>query len=163
MKIFIRNIFLLFTVVVLFIQCEDDLTKSPPYIPIDILKAAPDSLRIEDKVIKLSTSMGVNMMPSTDPNPDRNYMAITYIATTDSSDFPSATDAEYIYIIHNDEVSGSYLKYDEYSQDTFRIVKNASVTPKWGYDIYTDVVVIITYHNKKYLLKANQQYIGAAW
>lgn len=163
MKFFIRNIILILTVLILFIQCEDGITKSSPYIPIDILKAAPDSLLIEDKVIKLSTYMAVDMMPSTDMNPDRGYMATAYIATSDSTEFPSNIDADDIYIIHNNEVSSSYLKNDEYFQDDFRIVKNAKVDAKWGYDIYTDVVVKVTYNNKKYLLKANQQYIGAVW
>lgn len=163
MRYYIRNIFLLLTALMLFIQCEDDLTESPSYIPIDILKAAPDSLLIEDKVIKLATYIAVNMMPSTDPNPDRDYMAIVYIATIDSTEFPSSIDSDNIYIIHNNEVASSFLKNDEYFQDDFRIVKNAKVDAKWGYDIYTDVVVSISYKNKKHLLRARHQFIGAVW
>lgn len=162
MKYSIRNILLILTVL-LFIQCGDEIVESPPYIPIDILKTAPDSLLIEDKVIKLSTYMAVDMMPSTDTNPDRDYMATTYIATTDSTEFPSSIDADDIYILYNNEVSSSFLKNDEYFQDDFRIVKNAKIDAKWGYDIYTSVVVRISYGNKKYLLRASHQFIGAVW
>ncbi len=102
-------------------------------------------------------------MPSTDPNPNRNYMVIVYIATIDSTEFPSSIDADNIYIIHKNEVTSSFLKIDEYFQDTFRIVKNANVTPRWGYNIYTDVVVSISYENKKYLLRASHQFIGTVW
>ncbi len=163
MKYFIRNIVILLTTLILFIQCEDDITETPPYITIDILKAAPDSLLIEDKVIKLSTYMAVDMMPSTDPNPDRNYMVITYIKTIDSTDFPSSVDAESVYIIYNNEVLNAYLEHSEYPHDTFKIVKNAKIEPKWGYDIYPDVVVSITFKNKTYLLRADNQYIGSVW
>jgi len=159
----IANIFLSLFSILLFIQCEDDITETAPYIPTEFLKIAPESLNIEDKVIKLTTYMWVDMMPTTDPDPKRDYGIIAYIETTDSTEFPSSLDADYIYIVYNNDVSSSDLKHDEYYQDDFRIVKKATAESKWGYDIYTDVVISVKYNGKKYLLKASNQFIGAVY
>lgn len=163
MKRIITSIFLFLFPILIFIQCSEDVTETAPYIPIELLKAAPESLYVENKVIKLSTYMWVDMMPSTDPNPKRDYLVITYIATNDSTEFPTSLDADYVYIVYNNEVSSSDLKYDEFYQDDFMIVKKAVVEPKWGISIYTDVVVSIKYKGKKILLRAKDQPIGAVY
>ncbi len=163
MKRIIVYIFLVLFTIPLFVQCGEDITETAPYIPVEFLKAAPESLYIENKVIKLSTYMWVDMMPSTDPNPKRDYLVITYIETSDSTEFPSSVDADYVYIVYNNEVTSSDLKYDEFYQDDFRIVKRAATEPKWGISINPDVVVRITYKGKKYLLQAKDQVIGAVY
>ncbi|NOX66673.1 MAG: hypothetical protein GXO85_13020 [Chlorobi bacterium] len=161
-RVFANILISLFSLLIL-TQCDDDITKTAPYIPTEFLKAAPESLYIENKVIKLSTYMWVDMMPSTDPNPKRDYLVITYIETSDSTEFPSSVDADYVYIVYNNEVTSSDLKYDEFYQDDFRIVKRAATEPKWGISINPDVVVRITYKGKKYLLQAKNQVIGAVY
>lgn len=157
------NIFLLLFSILFFIKCEDNITETAPYIPMELLKIAPESLIVENKTIKLSTYMWVDMMPSSDPNPKRDCLVITFIETSDSTEFPSSIDADYVYIVYNNEVSSSDLKFDEYYQDTFRIVKKANVHNKWGYAIHVNVVVRITYKGKYYLLQAKDQPIGAVY
>ncbi len=163
MKKIITHITLLLFSILIFIQCGEEVIETVPYIPMELLKTAPESLYIENKTIKLSTYMWMDMMPSTDPNPKRDYLVITYISTNDSTEFPTSLDADYVYIVFNNEVSSSDLKYDEFYQDDFRIVKKSTVEPKWGIDIYADVVVSMKYKGKKILLKAKDQYIGAVY
>jgi hypothetical protein len=157
----IISILLLLLTTTLFIQCSDPVSV-PPDIPIETLLAAPDTLNIEDQSIVLTTYLWRDFQPISPPN-GKPLIALVYIETPDNSDIPVPLDPNAIYIVYNNQVWKSFFSTEERPPDElkpFRITKIARDGPKWGPNVYVDVIVRILDGDKVYLLKASEQYIG---
>lgn len=145
----------------LFIQCSDPVSV-PPDIPIETLLAAPDTMNIENQSIVLTTYLWRDFQPISPPN-GKPLIALVYIETPDSSDIPVLLDPNAIYIVYNNQVWKSFFSTEERPPDElkpYKITKIARDGPKWGPNVYVDVIVRILDGDKVYLLRASEQYIG---
>jgi len=145
----------------LLIQCSNPVS-SPSYIPIETLLAAPDTLNVENQSIVLKTYLWRDFQPISPPD-GKPLIALVYIETPDSSSLPATLNPDAIYIVYNNQVWKSFFSTEERPPDelkSFRITKIARNGPKWGPNIYVDVIVRIMVGDKVYLLRANAQYIG---
>lgn len=143
-------------------NCSDPIS-SPPDIPIKELLSAPEVLIIENKSIKLETTVYLDLQPVVSSTP---MIAAVFIETVDSSYIPSIIDTKSIYIVKDNKVWKSFFSSEappETNIKPYRIVKIARDGPKWGPDIYVDVVVSLKIKDKSYLIRASDQYIGAAY
>ncbi|MCL5029626.1 MAG: hypothetical protein M1480_11505 [Bacteroidetes bacterium] len=154
----------LISIVFLLVQCSNPVS-SPPFVPIEKLLSAPDTISIEGKNIYLSTFMWRDFMPISPPD-GKSLIVIAKIETVDSSKISSSIIADAIYIVNDNQVWKSYLRDESPGSDLikpYRIVKIARDGPKWGPRIYVDVVVRLRVNLNIYLLKASKQYIGATY
>ncbi|MBT8387845.1 MAG: hypothetical protein KJO12_10575 [Ignavibacteria bacterium] len=151
-----------FTLFTLFlIQCSDPVS-SPQDIPIETLLSAQDTLNIENQSIALSTYMRRDFQPFSPPN-GKPLIALVYIETLDSLLIPSSMNSDAIYIVYNNQVWKSFFTEENLTPSElrpFRITKIARNGPKWGPNVYVDVIVRIMVGDKVYLLRASEQYIG---
>lgn len=141
-------------------QCSDPVS-SPPDIPIETLLAAPDTLKIENQRFVLSTVLWRDFQPVSPPD-GKPLIALAYIQTTDSSTISSSIDADAIYIVYNNQVWKSFFSNEILTPDDlrpYRIGRIAREGPKWGPDVYVDVIVRTKAGDQDYLLKAGRQYI----
>lgn len=158
-----KNIFILSLSIITFllIQCSDPVSV-PPDIPIEILLSAPDTLIIESQSIVLSTYLWRDFQPISSTN-GKPLIALVNIETPDSSLIPSSMNSDAIYIVYNYQVWKSFFSTEERPQTElkpFRITKIARDGPKWGPNVYVDVIVRILLWDKVYLLRASEQYIS---
>jgi len=145
----------------LVVQCSDPVSV-PPDIPIETLLASPDTLNIENQSVVLTTYLWRDFQPISPPN-GKPLIALVYIETPDSSNLPSSMNSNAIYIVYNNQVWKSFFSTEERPPDEmkpFRITKIARDGPKWGPNVYVDVIVRIKVGEKVYLLRAGEQYIG---
>jgi len=149
------------TITALFIQCSNPVSV-PPDIPIETLLAAPDTLNIENQNIDLTTYLWRDFQPISPPD-GKPLIALVFIETPDSADIPASLNPNAIYIVYNNQVWKSFFSKEERPPDElkpFRITRIARDGPKWGPDVYVDVIVRILAGDKVYLLRASEQYIG---
>lgn len=136
---------------------------SPTVPTIDMLLSSPEQIEINGRKFTLETYLWRDFMPPTPPN-GRPLIALIWVTAVDLSPFPSTLDANRLWVINDQEVWETEFSDEEIPKDPNRkhqLEKIARNGPKWGPDIYVDVVVrIIDYKNKTYLLKASSQYIG---
>jgi hypothetical protein len=150
---------LILLLTLLMIRCSNPVSV-PPDIPIETLLSVPDTLDIEDQRFVLSTDMWRDFQPISPPD-GKPLMAFVFIETIDSSDISSSIDANGIYIVYNDQVWRSFFTEENLPPiDSELYRKIARDGPKWGPDVYVDVIVSIIFDNKFYLLRASEQYIG---
>jgi len=143
------------------IHCTDPISV-PPDIPEETLLSAPDTLNVENQDIILSTYLWRDFQPVSFAN-GKTLVALVYIETADSSIISLSINPDAVYIVDNNRVWKSFLSAEERPSSElkpFRIAKIAHDGPKWGPDIYVDVIVRIIAGGKDYLLKASKQYIG---
>jgi hypothetical protein len=156
----IISILLSIIITVLFIQCSNPVSV-PPDIPIETLLAAPDTLNFENQSVVLTTYLWRDFQPISPPN-GKPLIAVVYIETPDSSEMPASLNPNAIYIVYNNQVWKSFFSTEERPPDElkpFRITKIARDGPKWGPNVYVDVIVRILAGDKVYLLRASEQYI----
>ena len=140
--------------------------KSPFSPDIKELLSFPEEVEINGRIYTLETSLGRDLMPGRDPD-GGPLIAVVWITAADQLQFPSNLDANRLWIINGQEVWETEFSYEERPQDPNRkhqLEKIARDGPKWGPNIYVDVVVrIIDHNNRAYFLKASNQYIGGAY
>lgn len=160
-------IFILLFMFLVCSSCSDDTNpiSVPPNISKEALEAAPESLRVADQTVLLSTYMWRDFMPISPPD-GKPLVAIAFIGTTDSTDISPLIDAEAIYVINGNEVWKAFLHEDNpeaYQQTPLKLVKIAGDGPKWKTQILVDVIVSVVSDGSYYLLKASDQYISETW
>jgi hypothetical protein len=138
-----------------------------PFNPtnIDELLSFPEQIEINGRIYTLESFLWRDFMPGPDAYPDgRPLIALIWVTAVDLLQFPSNLDANRLWIINGQEVWETEFSYEERPQDPNRKHQKEKIArdgPKWGPDIYVDVVVkIIDSNNRVYFLKASNQYIG---
>jgi hypothetical protein len=157
----IISILLLLIITFLLIQCSNPVS-GPLYIPIETLLAAPDTLYVENQSIVLKTYLWRDFQPISPPD-GKPLIALVYIETPDSSSLPASLNPNSIYIVYNNQVWKSFFSTEERPPDelkAFRVTKIARDGPKWGPNVYVDVIVRIMVGENVYLLRASEQYIN---
>ncbi len=104
-------------------------------------------------------------MPSCPPD-GRPLIALIWVTAIDQQPFPAMIDADKLWIINGHQVWETEFSNEKRPQDPNRLHQLEKVArdgPKWGPDIYVEVVVKIKNYNNfnSYLLRASNQYIGA--
>lgn len=130
------------------------------------LLSAPLSVEIGGTNLFLTTSMWRDFMPIAPPDGHR-LIAIFYVVTSDSSDLPADLTATAGFVVTDDEVWSTRFTGEEPapSEDqSFQLVAVARGGPKFGPDVYVDVVVRLEDDSgRQVLLRAEDQYIGATY
>jgi len=144
------------------ISCSDPIS-SPSDIPIDELLSAPETLSIDNKNIVLNTSIYLDLMPGVSETP---MIVQINLETVDSSDIPTSINPKSLYIVNQSEVWKTFFSNEsprESEIKPFRIVKKAREGPKWGPNIFVDIIVSLEISNKIYLIRVSDQYINAVY
>ncbi len=159
-----HKMFLGFIVLSLFIcSCKSSKTIGPviPSIYSTYLLSAPEEIQIANKTLFLETSLWRDFQPVCPPDGEP-LIALIWVVTKDSSEFPSSITANRLWVIKDKK----WVWETEFSNEQtipwpYKLEKVARNGPKWGPGIYVDVVVgiIDENNNKKYLLKVTNQYI----
>jgi hypothetical protein len=156
----LKILLLLFILGLIYTQCSDPIS-SPPDIAIDELLSAPDTLRIGNQELVLSTFLWRDFQPVSPPN-GKPLIALVFIETCDSSEISSKITSDALYIVNKNNVWKSFFTGEALPPDQvkpYRITEIARDGPKWDPHIYVEVVVRIRTDNKMYLLRASEQYI----
>lgn len=155
---------LLFSLFIL--VCDRNIQNPSTDVPPDILKLSVDTLQLGQQTFILRTELWRDFMPISPPD-GRPLTAYIEIETVDSSAITLDMDSDRIYIVNGEDVwASSYAEElpDDYpARQPFRIVKIARDGPKWGPNIYVDVIVRIVAEGSTYFLRAKNQHIGMTW
>ncbi len=142
--------------------CSDDGVSIPPDIPIQKLLSTPDTIVVENRRIYLSTYMWRDFQPIS-PENGHPLIAIVYLTAVDTIPLPKNISADGIWIVYNNEVWKSWLTSESTPPEIKpnRLVKVAREGPKWGPNVFVDVIVRITDgKGGSQLLRGSKQYIG---
>jgi len=127
----------------------------------DELLSAPEQIEIGGRSYILGSYLWRGFMPICPPDGESLCGKIVIIAT-DSLPFPSSLDADHVWVINGEDVWDTDLvdRKIPWGQE-YRMEKSLKDNgPKWGPEIYVDVVVEIDYSEDGiYLLKADSQWI----
>jgi len=159
-----KYIFVTFTVV--FLSCADSgvsVPPVPPDIPVDELLAAQDTITVEGRTLILSTYIWRDFMPISPPD-GKPLIALAYVDGIDTTRLPSSIKADAIWIVYVGQVWKSYFTDETRPPNPLkpnRLERIARNGPKWGPDVYVDVVVsILDGRGNTHLLRAAHQWIG---
>jgi len=133
---------------------------------IEKLLSAPDIIEIKGRTYILEAFLSRDFEPPQEPG-GSPLRAVIEIVAKDSLPFPTSVDADSIWVIREEreiwreelEVSG------ENPREGNRMRKYAEGGPKWGPDIFVDVVVrvIDKESDVNYLLRAPHEKIVGSW
>ncbi|MBU0713207.1 hypothetical protein KKA87_14995 [bacterium] len=128
-----------------------------------MLSDIPDTLNIGNTSIILKTYMWRDFQPISPAN-GKPLIAIFRIITIDSTNLPEGIKADAAWIICKEGIWDTYFSDEEpaeYEIQPYQLYEIARDGPKFGPNIYVDVVVrIIDNMDIEYFLKAENQYIG---
>ncbi len=153
----------IFTVCILALSCDSPFSVDP--LTLEMLLSAPEQIQIDARLYRLETYLWRDFMPPSHPDGEP-LIALIWVTAIDQLPFPAKVDADKLWIINGQEVWETEFSDEEIPQNSNRmhqLVKIARDGPKWGPDIYVDVVVKVKNYNNfnSYLLRASNQYIGA--
>ena len=129
--------------------------------PIDELLSAPEQIEIDSREYILETSLYRDFHPICPPD-GQPLWGFIWVVAVDSLSFPVSLDADHVWIINNNDVWDTDLVDREipYEYEYKMQKRTKGDGPKWGPDIYVDVVVqIIDEEGNAYLLRASDQEI----
>lgn len=143
--------------------CKDSGIEVPPDIPIAQLLQAPDTISADGKRLYLTTFMWRDFMPISPPD-GKPLIAIAYVTTADTTQIPTSISADAIWIVYDAQAWRSFFTGEMITPDLqrpYRIVRIARDGPKWGPNIYVDVIVrVFDINGNAQLLHAPNQWIG---
>ncbi len=150
-------------VCIFFGGCKFCKTTGPmiPSIDLNTLLSAPEEVQISNQTFFLETSLWRDFQPVCPPDGEP-LIALIWVVTKDSSEFPSSITANRLWVIKDKKwVWETNFSNEQTIPWPYKLEKVARNGPKWGPGIYVDVVVMIVdkNDNKKYLLRASDQYI----
>lgn len=132
-------------------------------IPVQELLAAPDTLILDDQPLVLRTYMWRDFQPIS-PSDGKPLIAIFWVYSADSTVIPENTTLDAAWLIHNDQIWGSYLTGEDPppSEDTpYQLYDVLRDGPKWETGIEVDVVLRIrSAEGNNHLIRASNQHIG---
>ena len=160
------NKYLAVTLTVMLLSCSDSgvpVSPVPPDISIDELLAVPDTVMVQSTTLTLSTAIWRDFMPFSPPD-GKPLIATAYVDAIDTVTFPSSIRADAIWIVYAGEVWKSFFTSEIPPPNPLtpnRLERIARNGPKWGPDVYVDVVVrILDSQGNAHLVRAAHQWIG---
>ena len=128
---------------------KEPATTAPNTPPEVDPQTVPEMIEIDGVEFTLSTYLWRDFMPITDEN-GRELAAVVYVATADSSMFPSDISADLMWVYYKNDIWGAALENGSQPDYNFRIKKSANGGPKWETGILVDVVVRLIDDEGKY-------------
>jgi len=127
----------------------------------DELLSAPEQIEIDGREFILDAYLRRDFFPPYPPN-GRPLDGIIYVIATDSLQFPLSLNADFAWVIKDNDVWGTELEDFEMPPLYEYILKKRTIEegPKWGPYIYVDVVVRIEdEYDSTYLLRVSDVWI----
>ena len=157
MKLHVKNLlgFLIYLIILQFL-----ITICCAKYSTDELLATPEAIVINGREYILESYLWRDFQPICPPDGEP-LIGVIFVIATDSLQFPSALDANYVWVIKDNDVWDTELINCEspYGQE-YKLKKRTKESgPKWGPEIYVDVVVQLVDDDSTYLLRASNQYI----
>jgi hypothetical protein len=147
-------------------SCKDMGVDVPPELSLQTLLTAPETVVVQGKALTLSSSLWRNLMPTTD-NTGSPLIAVVYIQTVDSTQFPASVSADAVWIVQDQVIWRSYFADEDPPQGEqrpYRLWRIARNGPQWSPDHPVDVIVrILVPNGSSRLLKAPGQLIHAVY
>jgi hypothetical protein len=144
-------------------------------LPVSItdLRKAPTKVVLDGRSLSLSAYLWRDFMLSNFPAPDGSpMMAVLKVTTADKEPFPSGVRMDRAWVLFEEQVweaneFRAQVKSPRYDRDSWINCSNSPVCevtarggPKWGPDVFVDVVVrLIDREGRRYLLQARKQYV----
>lgn len=144
------------------IGCKDNgvSVSEPPDIPISELLAADDTITVEGRQLFLSTYMWRDFQPISPPD-GKPLIAIVYVTATDTARLPISISTDAIWVVFNNQVWKSWFTNQQIMTNGLnQIAKLARDGPKWGPEVYVDVIVRVKHGQGNQFLRASNQWIG---
>jgi len=151
----------LILLLVTLISCSNPII-SPPDISIDKLLSAPTELMINNKLLKLETSVYENLMPTIPPSP-ASISVYCKLFTDNNSTLPANLELNAVYLVYYNFVWKSFLKKDSNQSKKNIIVAYSSNGPGWKPGGFVDVIVKVVFNDNEYFIRAPHQQIGAVY
>jgi len=147
----------------LIIGCSDNGISIPPDISIQELLSTPDTITVENRKMYLTTYMWRDFQPIS-PENGKPLIAIVYVTAVDTSQISENISADAIWIIYNGQVWKSLFSKENIPSEVLKpnqVGKIAREGPKWGPNIFVEVIVRVTDgKGGSQLLRGSNQYIG---
>ena len=142
--------------------CKDNGIVTPTPIPVDRLLEVPTTIVADGKSLYLATELWRNFMPGASSTA---LIALAYVSTADSSQFPATVSADALWIVYNTEVWSSYFTDQQIPPDPQRPDRYARIArggPLWTPGAKVDIIVrVYDGLHRSHLLRATEQPIGA--
>jgi hypothetical protein len=154
-------------IIVLFLICgcedRDGNSFVPPTMPIQLLLAAPETIKVDGRVLTLTADLWRDFMPSTDHGDHSQLIALVHIEATGTAQLPTSISSDAIWIVNGNEVWKSYFSDEQVlPAKPNRISRIARDGPHW--DGYVEVIVrVLDSMGKGYLLRASHQQINKVY
>lgn len=133
---------------------------------LETLLTTPLTVEIGGQDLFLRTAMWRDFMPIAPPD-GKPLIAIFYVVTSDSSTIPAGLTATAGFVVDGDDIWTTRFTGEQPapSEDQpFQLVEFARNGPKFGPDILVDAIVRLEDSSgQRYLLRAEDQYIGATF
>ena len=98
-------------------------------------------------------------MPISPPD-GKPLIAIIWIVASDSLAVPAQLEADRIYVVFGEDVWESELAATGSSGEEYKLERIARNGPKWGPDVFVDVIVRILVDGDIHYLRASDQMIS---
>ncbi|MDQ2721178.1 MAG: hypothetical protein M3Z26_15630 [Bacteroidota bacterium] len=125
------------------------------------LRLSPVAIQIDSDSLFLTTSLWRNFMPETEKNGSGLYCS-NKLAHKDSIPIPPELKLKNLYVINGNQIWTSQdPQISKEEPSSIRIFINSG--PKWGPDVFVDVVCEFEINKKTYRIIAKQQEIDAVY
>jgi hypothetical protein len=115
----------------------------PPQIPITELRSAPETLVVSDAPVTVAVYLSRDFMPTVPPTPEGSPLgAGVQLRAPGRNDLPTLVGAAYIWVLNGDAVWSKVLRRVDYGSQPDQLDWVAGDGgPRWGPDVFVDVVV----------------------
>ncbi len=132
---------------------------SGPSIPLSDLLSAPEKVVIDGREYDLDAFLWRDFMPISPPD-GHLLAAVITVTATDSLELPPGLDANRLWVIDGNKVWETEFSDWRNRPRPYQLKKSVGGGPKWGPEIFVDVVVRLVQGDRTYLIKAPDQRIG---
>jgi hypothetical protein len=142
------------------LACSEDVsapTSEVPDMTLGELADAPETLVLGQQQYRLDTYLWRDFMPISPPN-GKPLVAFVELVSDDQGTIPDNVELVYIWV-----VNGSRVWAATFPDGSDRTEGYARGGPKWGPDIFVDVVVAVTTGSGIRLVRARAQEIHATY
>jgi hypothetical protein len=150
-------------VVFLLIGCSDEgdpFVAPPPDVPLAVLQAAADTVVAGGRRLTLSAFLWRDFMPISPPD-GKPLVAVMTISATDTARLPASISCDAVWIIYKQEIWKRWLHSETPGNvKPNQISRTARDGPKWGPNVFVDVIVRVGDPSGQTLLRAPHQWIG---
>ena len=163
MKQILKYVFILLIIISLQTACEKDgiqNVKKDMDLILELNNKASNVITIDSHTYFLDAYLWRDFMPISPPN-GKSLVSINWLISSDSISIPVNFEMKQQYVIYNDSIWIADYENEKHSSPAYKIEKVSRNGPKWGPNIYVDIVakILDTKTNQDYFLKRSKVYI----